>query len=136
LLLLLIARVRLQVSQPAASHPRLCPQTLSFQDAVERHHHRERTVSYYARALALTPAALNRAIVRDLGRTASELIHERVAVEARRLLLDGRLSVKEVAAALGFDDPGHFSRYFKRATGRAPSQFVGATARPRPELSG
>ncbi|GAB4252062.1 MAG: hypothetical protein OHK005_19270 [Candidatus Methylacidiphilales bacterium] len=43
--------------------------------------------------------------------------------KARALLADARLSVKEVASLCGFGDPAHFSRQFRRATGRPPRAY-------------
>lgn len=44
-------------------------------------------------------------------------------LEARRLLIEGRLNVSEAADAVGFADPLYFSRVFRRHFGNAPSQF-------------
>jgi AraC family transcriptional regulator of arabinose operon len=52
------------------------------------------------------------------------LIQERIA-RARELLETTRLSVKEIAAQLGYDDPHYFSRCFRKVTGRPPSAFRG-----------
>jgi AraC-like DNA-binding protein len=47
-------------------------------------------------------------------------------MEAKRLLRTG-MSVKESAYALNFDDPGHFSKFFKNKTGESPSDFQNYT---------
>lgn len=44
-------------------------------------------------------------------------------LEARRLLGFTPLSVKEIAARLGYADPFHFSRAFKGATGLSPQAY-------------
>lgn len=46
--------------------------------------------------------------------------------EARRLLADARLSVKEVAARTGFRDTSHFSKVFRRIDGLSPAHYRGA----------
>lgn len=43
--------------------------------------------------------------------------------EARRLLADPALSVKEVAARTGFRDTSHFSKVFRRVDGLSPAHF-------------
>jgi len=45
--------------------------------------------------------------------------------QARALLADARLSVKEVASLCGFHDPAHFTRQFRRVFGRPPSRCQG-----------
>jgi two-component system response regulator YesN len=45
--------------------------------------------------------------------------------KARQLLAEGRLSIKEICAAVGYQDPNYFSRIFKRATGVTPSDYKG-----------
>ena len=51
-------------------------------------------------------------------------IQERIA-RARELLETTELSVKEIAAQLGYDDPHYFSRVFRRVTGKPPSAVRG-----------
>lgn len=81
-----------------------------------------RLVSAYADKLNVTSKALNEAVKKESGRTASEHIYDQVILEAKRLLLLGS-SVKEVAFELQFDDPAHFSKFFKKKVGCAPTDF-------------
>jgi len=54
--------------------------------------------------------------------TTPQRFAERLRLDhARHLLERTNLSVSEVAAEVGFDDPFYFSRRFKRAFGKAPS---------------
>jgi AraC family transcriptional regulator len=43
---------------------------------------------------------------------------------AKELLREGRLSLAQVAAAVGFADQCHFNRHFKRLVGETPGQFL------------
>ena len=52
-----------------------------------------------------------------------QIIHDRIVLEAKRQLYYTNISSKEIAFDLGFDDPSHFSRLFKRQTGESPSVF-------------
>ena len=81
-----------------------------------------RTVSIYADELNLTPKSLNELVKKYTGRTASDHIYKQVILEAKRLLLLGG-SVKEAAFSLKFDDPAHFSKFFKKQVGMAPADF-------------
>jgi AraC family transcriptional regulator, transcriptional activator of pobA len=53
-------------------------------------------------------------------------LHDRVLLEARRLLAYTAAPVAEVARDLGFDDPSYFSRFFARRAGQAPQDYRAA----------
>lgn len=94
-----------------------------FSAALEREISAAKTVADYARMVGVTPGHLNDTVRAHTGRSAGEVIRERVVLEARRLLLHSTLSVGEIAYQLGFEDPSYFARFFRRATRRAPREF-------------
>lgn len=93
-----------------------------FRQLVVRDFRVSRTVSTYAEKLNMTPKSLNALVKRHSGATASDQIYNQVILEAKRLLLL-QVSVKEVAYDLQFDDPGHFSKFFKKQVGMSPLEF-------------
>ena len=93
-----------------------------FRQSLVKNYREIRTVSVYADELNLTPKSLNELVKKYTGRTASDHIYKQVILEAKRLLLLGS-SVKEVAFSLQFDDPGHFSKFFKKQVGQSPADF-------------
>lgn len=95
----------------------------NFRLLVEDQFIRCHKVNEYAEQLSVTPNHLNEVTKRITGRTASELIQERILLEARRLLLHSNLTGKEVAYNLGFNDPSYFSRFFRTNTGLSPEAF-------------
>jgi AraC family transcriptional regulator, transcriptional activator of pobA len=80
-------------------------------------------VNEYAELLHVTPNHLSETIKKLTGKTAGELIHDRLILEAKRLLLHSTLTAKEVAYALHFNDPSYFSRFFKANTTLSPEGF-------------
>ncbi len=80
-------------------------------------------VADYAAALNVTPTHLTRACKAACGRPAHDLLQDRVLFEARRLLAETRLPVKEVARHCGFTSPAYFTRAFQTYTGETPSSF-------------
>ena len=62
-------------------------------------------------------------LTRLTGRTTKQLILDRVILEAVRLLRFSDLSIKEIAARLGFSDQFAFCKAFKRQRGEAPLDF-------------
>lgn len=93
-----------------------------FRQLLVTNYREMRTVSAYADQLNLTPKSLNELVKKYTGRTASDHIYKQVILEAKRLLLLGS-SVKEVAFSLLFDDPAHFSKFFKKQVGISPADF-------------
>jgi AraC-like DNA-binding protein len=83
-----------------------------------------RFVQEYADALHVTPNYLNECVKRETGKPVSFWISEKILIEAKRLLKDGRFNVSEVAKELQFPDTTHFSRFFKRSTGTTPKQYA------------
>lgn len=79
--------------------------------------------SDYADLLHITTGALTKTARKYYGKTVSSLIQERVLEEARRELALTELSIKEIAAALGYDDPYYFSRLFKKLSGIPPETY-------------
>jgi AraC-like DNA-binding protein len=84
---------------------------------------RLRTPSDFAKQLNVHVNHLNRAIRETTGKTTSGLIAQRLLQEARILLRHSHWSIAEVAYALGFKEPTHFSNFFKKGTGVSPSGF-------------
>ncbi|WP_375262603.1 AraC family transcriptional regulator [Palleronia sp.] len=90
---------------------------------LEEHFRGGYTVSNYARALGVTPAHLTRCCRKASGRSASDLLLDRLHYEARRLLTDTRMPIKQVAETLGFRSAAYFSRAFRARTGHTPRDF-------------
>ena len=74
-----------------------------------------------AREFGITPEHVNALFKNQLGTTPTQFIHRERMQLAYRYLRDEGLSVKEVAARVGFDDPFYFSRVFKRVMHRTPA---------------
>ena len=85
----------------------------AFKEIVEEDYNTRLKVADAARKLNVTPDYLNTIIKESLGKTAKEYIQDRIILEAKRLGVHTNLSSKEIAFELGFDDPSHFSRFFK-----------------------
>lgn len=95
-----------------------------FEFLLEEAYKVSKAPSFYADKLNISARHLNRICQEGRGKSATELIQDRVILEARRLLVHGSPSVSEVSIELGFEDPSYFSRVFKNKTGESPSQFA------------
>ncbi len=96
---------------------------IKFKQLIEENFTREKNVSPYAEMLNMNPSCLNELSKRVTGITAGELIRNRVIEETKKLLYSSRMSGKEIAYELGFDDPAYFSRFFKKYTGTTLKEF-------------
>lgn len=102
--------------EPMSGDPRLS----LFRHLVETHLREQRPVAFYARSLDITERSLTRLCRKHLQCTPHEIINQRCAIEARRLLRYTNANVTQVANELGFIDPSYFSRFYLRMTGRRP----------------
>lgn len=94
-----------------------------FGRLVERHYQHHWSVARYAGELGITPAHLNSLCRQTVGRSALQLVHERILLEAKRRLVYTASTVAQVGDHLGFADPAYFTRFFKRQTGQSPRDF-------------
>jgi AraC-like DNA-binding protein len=94
-----------------------------FRRRLESGHPRSRRVEDYADEMGCSVRTLTRASLAVTGRTAKQVVDDRVALEARRLLACTTLSVAEVGRHLGFPEPTNFGRFFHREVGMSPGQF-------------
>jgi two-component system response regulator YesN len=87
-------------------------------------HFREKiNIQDVARAVYLSPCHLSKVFKQELGCTIMEFLTKIRIEEAKRMLRDPQYSVIQVANALGFKDPGYFTKVFKRSEGITPSQY-------------
>jgi AraC family transcriptional activator of pobA len=90
---------------------------------VDRHFKTHRPVDFYANELGVSAAHLNALCRRLTGRSALQIVHERLLLQAKRSLIYTAMTISEVSDSLGFSEPAYFSRFFKRYTGLAPKEF-------------
>ena len=95
----------------------------AYTSLVENDFHSSKSVRDYAAELGVTPTHLSRVCNKACGRPASAILADRVHYEARRMLTETHMPIKDIAAALGFASPAYFTRAFQNHTGRTPSAF-------------
>lgn len=94
-----------------------------FNLLVEANFRTEHSVSFYAEQLYKSPKTLSNLFAIFNQKTPSQLIQERIIVEAKRLLYFTDKSVKHITFELGFEDVSYFSNFFKKNSGVSPSDF-------------
>jgi AraC family transcriptional activator of pobA len=94
-----------------------------FKQLVEEHFIEWHQVQDYAKALSVSPGYLNEVISSALREPAKEYIQKRLILETKRLSLFTTKSIKEIGYDLGFEDPSHFSKFFKTSAGISLQEF-------------
>lgn len=99
------------------------PKLARYNTLIDEFYREKHTVSFYAEKLNITANYLNIICKKHLKVPATQLIHQRLSTEAKRLLQKGNLTVKEITFELGFADQSYFAHFFKMQTGMTPTEF-------------
>lgn len=94
-----------------------------FEKLVDAYYLTKRFPKDYAPTLGITPNYLNEICVETVGKSAGQIIRERIILEAKRLLVHSKGSISEIAYQLNFEDNAYFSRFFKKSTELTPERF-------------
>ncbi len=88
----------------------------------------EHKVVFYAARQSVTATHLTRVCQLICKKSASAIIQDRLALEAKIQLTDSGLKINAISQTLGFTSPAYFSRFFTKHTGFAPKSFRRASA--------
>lgn len=83
---------------------------------IEAHFKEYKQLADYAGLMHLSPKHLNSLVKKALGKSVTNLIHQRSLIEAKRLLLFTNNTITEIAFELGYSDSSYFMRFFKKHT--------------------
>ena len=90
---------------------------------VEKHFQKIHSVSEYAQMLFVSPKSLAKRLNALGYPKPTEIIQDRILLQAKRALRFSDLTIKEIAFNLGFEDPGYFSRLFSKKEGLSPLAY-------------
>ena len=94
-----------------------------FNFLVETHFKKLHKVQDYALLLHKSPKTIANVFTNIRKSTPLKIIHNRIIIEAQKLVLQGDLNINEIAYALGFEDIQTFSRFFKKMKNVSPSKY-------------
>ena len=94
-----------------------------FCHLISEGYHRPLTMADHAEALGVTPTHLTRACKAATGRTAADLLTERILYAARIALEETTVPVQDIARHLGFGSAAYFTRFMSAQTGMTPSNL-------------
>ena len=138
-LAVLLLRIALLPGRAAAGAAERSEAYLRFRDEVERDFARTRRVEDYAERMGYSVRTLTRACLAATGRSAKQVIDDRVTLEAMRQLAVTDAPIADIGRRLGFPEPTNFGRFFHREAGVSPGAFRAAQRagpRPAPERAG
>ena len=95
----------------------------NFMLSLFRFYRKERDVSFYARMQHITPRYFSAIIKEKTGDSALQWIVRMVITEAKQLLEESDLSIKEIADQLNFPTQSFFGKYFKQYVGVSPKEY-------------
>ncbi|NYS76433.1 helix-turn-helix domain-containing protein [Halomonas glaciei] len=94
-----------------------------YQALVEAHYREQPSIEQLAVQIGVSSAHLNLLCRQLAGRSALQLLHERLLLEAKRQLTYTNMTIGQVSDSLGFSEPAYFTRFFKRNTALSPREF-------------
>ncbi len=96
---------------------------LEFQKLVEQHCFENKKVAFYANNMGVTSKTLSNVTQSIVHKSAKAFINDIVIVQSKRLIINSKDSLTEIAYQVGFDEPSNFFKYFTKYAGVSPSQF-------------
>ncbi|MDX2045679.1 MAG: helix-turn-helix domain-containing protein [Chitinophagaceae bacterium] len=94
-----------------------------FQKSVKQSYTPMKSVKQYASELNITSVHLNRICRATVCKSALQIIHDFLILEAEKFLTHTDYSISEIAYRLNFDDPAYFSRFFSKYVGVSPKNY-------------
>ncbi len=94
-----------------------------FEALVDKYFKRHRPLSCYAERMHISERQLSYLCKKTLNKKPSEIMLERVILEAKRLIIHSDLSIAAISEELNYNDSSYFIRLFKKATKLTPEQF-------------
>jgi AraC family transcriptional activator of pobA len=109
--------------EPGPARARSLDHYTRFAERLEAGYAAHHDVAWYADQLSMSAAHLNVITRTHAGKSPLQLIHERLALEAGRSLVYTSMTIGEISDVLGFSEPAHFTRFFRKAAGESPRAF-------------
>jgi AraC family transcriptional activator of pobA len=101
----------------------ITPRLHTLVNLIETHYRNQRRADFYAEQVSLSSKRLNELTRDAFGRTISQMLNERLVLEAKREIGKIEKPIKEISYDLGFSEPAYFTRFFGKQTGHTPQDF-------------
>jgi len=116
-------KTNFQSTQPKFTETKVPFIISNLKKEIENNFKEKHSASDYANLLNISPNALAKIVKAHYNKTLTELITERIIIEAKRELYMTNKQIKEIAWSLGYKDEFYFSRFFKTNTNISPQMY-------------
>ncbi|MEO0571425.1 MAG: helix-turn-helix transcriptional regulator [Bacteroidota bacterium] len=96
---------------------------IQLQELIENECFKNKKVAFYAHEMGVTSKTLNNITQHVIGKSAKSFIVEILIIKIKRLLVNERFSLTEIAYRTGFNEPTNFFKFFRKETGHSPKEF-------------
>lgn len=96
---------------------------LHFRELVQKHHIKEKSVTFYANELNISDNYLNKCVKESTNKPPKQWINEISMIHGQILLQDAVRDIASIAFELGYESSSYFTRLFKKVTGHSPSEY-------------
>lgn len=122
-LFIALARVKRKVPEDTGKTSKPEQKFTQFRQLIQQHGAARHNVAWYAEQIGVTPAHLNQICLTATNANALALIHQFLLTEAKRYLVFADMSISTISDRLGFNEPAHFSRFFRKHEQISPKAF-------------
>ena len=123
LLILMTRRYLQQKDKPGISLPRHVEIIKKLNHLIDMHFIDQRNISFYSGTLNISSRQLNNILKENMGKSISALVHQRILIEAKRLLSYTDKTISEIAYELNFSDKTYFHKFFRVNENLTPEAF-------------
>jgi AraC-like DNA-binding protein len=95
----------------------------AIKDLIEENYKEEKNSDFYARKMGLSSKRLNEIVKKASGCTITQMIHNRLILEAKREMVSQNKTIQNISYELGFENPSYFSRFFKKHENISPKEY-------------
>ncbi|MDO9554507.1 AraC family transcriptional regulator [Rhodonellum sp.] len=121
--IILVTRLARKQLLKVSTNPREIDVLRQFNSLVEEHFKTKKNVGEYADLMNRSPKTIANIFTKLSKKSPLQVIHDRVSMEAKRLLLYTDVPIKSIGYELGYEDYAQFSKFFKKNTGTNPQEF-------------
>jgi len=135
-LTILLSEFKKLSGDPSAHRTLHDPRYEEFLEMMNKEFREIKDIGTYAARVYISSKQLNRICKEVTGRTAAQLLEERIHLEASRLLHYTNRSIKDISYELGFGQPAYFIKFYRRISNKTPHQYRQLLSGKHPGLSG